>query len=109
MKKELLKKVIINIIIKVNSSEIKYNLVFLTMYFYLLKLNINIDTINRITTTYTSLYKKLKKEKYFFEIIIEELYNKYLYYSFKNETISINFKEFICLIGKCIFENDEYK
>jgi len=63
------------------------------------------DTINRITRTYTSLYKK----KDFFEVIIEELYNKYLYYSFDDYTMSINCKEFICLICKCIFENGEHK
>ena len=63
------------------------------------------DIINRITTTYTSSYKK----KDFFEVIIKELYNKYLYYSFDDYTISMNWKEFICLICKWIFENGEHK
>ena len=55
------------------------------------------------------IHHYIKKEKDFFEVIIEELYNKYLYYSFEDYTMSINWKEFICLIGKCIFENGEHK
>lgn len=106
---KLVKKVIMNVLIKCNLSESQYNLVLGVMYFYLVSLGIDMNEINRIPRTYTSLFDKFKREREYFDVIIEELYRGCIYYSLEADTMSTNGQEFICLIGKFTTANGQHK